>query len=432
MKAGYRQTEVGEIPEDWDSSVIGNYISEISMGPFGSDIKVSNFKSQGVPVLSGENLRSHRLEDGFKNYVTHEKAKSLKKAVASRGDIVVTHRGTLGQIAFIPNNSEYEKYVISQSQFRVKFDENINPSWAALYFLSRRGSNALLEAKGHTGVPAIAQATTTFRKLFIPLPSRNEQDRIVALLTDADALIVSQERLIEKKRAIKTATMQHLLTGKKRLPGFGVDKGTKQSQLGEIPEDWEITTIGKFTRWLSGGTPRRDRPDFWSGEIPWISASTLKTIEISSSDQMITKEAVAAGSKMAPVNSTLLLVRGSALHNEIRAGLVTAPVAFNQDVKALVPLNGLHPKFLTYYILAKAEDLLKLVSSAGNTAGVLDTNIVKGFHFLKPPEEEQDAIVKVLTDFDLELSHLQSRLLKARDLKTGMMQELLTGRTRLV
>ena len=99
-------------------------------------------------------------------------------------------------------------------------------------------------------------------------------------------------------------------------------------------KDPELRPIGSVTKWLSGGTPDRSRADFWAGSIPWISAFTLKTSEIYSSDQMITQIAVTAGSKMAPKGSTLLLVRGSALHKEIRAGFVVSPVAFNQDVKA--------------------------------------------------------------------------------------------------
>src|SRR5687767_12720260 len=97
---------------------LSELIDEISMGPFGSDIKVENFVRSGVPVLNGSNLSSFRLvEDGFK-YVTEEKAATFKKAIARKGDVVITHRGTLGQISFIPENSKHDLYVISQSQFR--------------------------------------------------------------------------------------------------------------------------------------------------------------------------------------------------------------------------------------------------------------------------------------------------------------------------
>lgn len=134
---------------------------------------------------------------------------------------------------------------------------------------------------------------------------------------------------------------------------------------------------------------------------------------------------------MAPIDSTLLLVRGSALHNEIRAGLVVSPVAFNQDVKALIPNATVEPKFLAYYILASSTDLLKLVSSAGNSAGVLDTELVQNFKFLKPPLPEQRAIAAALSDVDALLAKLDQLITKKRDLKQAAMQQLLIGQTRL-
>jgi type I restriction enzyme S subunit len=101
-----------------------------------------------------------------------------------------------------------------------------------------------------------------------------------------------------------------------------IKPGYKRTEVGVIPENWEASTVGGNSTWLSGGTPSRDCSDYWSGTIPWISGSTLKSVEISTSDQFLTAGGVSNGSKMAPINSTLLLVRGSALHNEIRAGLV--------------------------------------------------------------------------------------------------------------
>ena len=210
-----------------------------------------------------------------------------------------------------------------------------------------------------------------------------------------------------------------------------VKEGYKQTEVGVIPEDWEASTIGDNTNWLSGGTPPRNNEEFWAGTIPWISGSTLKNAEIYTSDQFLTEEGVFVGSKMAPLKSTLLLVRGSALHNEIRAGLVVKPVCFNQDVKALIPDLGLEPKFLTFYILGMTNELLKLVSTAGNSAGVLDTGLVQNFPLLKPELKEQKAIAQALSDTDLLIASLEKLIAKKRDIKTATMQQLLTGKKRL-
>jgi type I restriction enzyme S subunit len=212
--------------------------------------------------------------------------------------------------------------------------------------------------------------------------------------------------------------MQELLTGKRRLPGFS--------------GEWEETTLGELATFLSGGTPSRNNDGFWTGDIPWISASSLRCFEIWRSDSNVTKEAVVSGSKIAPVGSSLLLVRGSALHKEILCGLVIKPVCFNQDVKALVPYSQVVPRFLTMLIRGMADAMLKLVSSAGNTAGVLDTKLLKAFAIRLPTPNEQTAIATVLSDMDTEIGSLESKLAKAREIKQGMMQELLTGKIRLV
>ena len=189
--------------------------------------------------------------------------------------------------------------------------------------------------------------------------------------------------------------------------------------------------VGEVTTWLSGGTPNRSRPDYWNGWIPWISASTLKTAEIRDSDQHISPEAVSTGSKMAPVNSTLLLVRGSALHKEIRAGLVIQPLAFNQDVKALIPNAAIVPKYLTHALRGSETELLKLVTSAGNTAGVLDTKVVQAFEIFIPPRSEQSRIVSAIDDVDRKILLLERLISKKEAIKQGIMQQLLSGRTRL-
>ena len=230
----------------------------------------------------------------------------------------------------------------------------------------------------------------------------------------------------KKTMVVNEASAEYSLSSMDLCP-----HGYKQTEAGVIPEDWDVSTIGSNTIWLSGGTPNRSIAEFWRGTIPWISGSTLKSSEIFTSDQFLTKEAVAAGSKMAPLNSTLLLVRGSALHSEIRAGLVVVPVSFNQDVKALIPNRSVEPKYLTFYILGWNDELLSLVSSAGNSAGVLDTALVQNFKFLKPPMEEQKSIAKALSDVDELIDSLEKLIAKKRDIKTATMQQLLTGKKRL-
>ena len=161
---------------------IRDLIDEISMGPFGSNIKVECFVDEGIPVLNGSNLTGVALNENSFRYVTNEKADSLGKANAHRKDIVITHRGTLGQIVFIPTNSKFDRYIISQSQFRVKCNKKILPEYMVYYFHTREGQHKLLSNASQVGVPALARASSTFQKLTIDVPSVEDQKKIVSIL----------------------------------------------------------------------------------------------------------------------------------------------------------------------------------------------------------------------------------------------------------
>ena len=185
---------------------ISELIDEISMGPFGSNIKVECFVDKGIPVLNGSNLEGYELKEDSFRYVTEEKAVSLNKANAYRGDIVITHRGTLGQIVFIPQISKYDRYVISQSQFRVRCNHMILPEYMVYYFHTRLGKYKLLSNASQVGVPALARPSTTFQKIEIEIPDIPSQKRIIAILqTIHDKIAINtkiNENLAQQAQAI--------------------------------------------------------------------------------------------------------------------------------------------------------------------------------------------------------------------------------------
>ena len=185
---------------------ISELIDEISMGPFGSNIKVECFVDKGIPVLNGSNLEGYELKEDSFRYVTEEKAVSLNKANAYRGDIVITHRGTLGQIVFIPQTSKYDRYVISQSQFRVRCNHMILPEYMVYYFHTRLGKYKLLSNASQVGVPALARPSTTFQKIEIEIPDIPSQKRIIAILqTIHDKIAINtkiNENLAQQAQAI--------------------------------------------------------------------------------------------------------------------------------------------------------------------------------------------------------------------------------------
>ena len=174
---------------------VADLIDEIAMGPFGSNIKVSCFVDSGVPVLNGSNLEGFSLSEKTFRFVTKEKADSLNKANAHRGDIVITHRGTLGQIAFIPQDSRYDRYVISQSQFRVRCDDKVLPEYLVYYFHTPIGQHKLLSNASQVGVPALARPSSTFQQIEVELPELSIQKRVVEIITTIQKKIENNQEL---------------------------------------------------------------------------------------------------------------------------------------------------------------------------------------------------------------------------------------------
>lgn len=174
---------------------IADLIDEIAMGPFGSNIKVSCFVDSGVPVLNGSNLEGFSLSEKTFRYVTREKADSLNKANAHRGDIVITHRGTLGQIVFIPQDSKYDRYVTSQSQFRVRCNDKVLPEYLVYYFHTPIGQHKLLSNASQVGVPALARPSSTFQQIEVVLPELSIQKRVVEIISTIQKKIVNNQEL---------------------------------------------------------------------------------------------------------------------------------------------------------------------------------------------------------------------------------------------
>ncbi len=163
---------------------------------------------------------------------------------------------------------------------------------------------------------------------------------------------------------------------------------------------WGETTLGEITVWMSGGTPTKNEPAYWGGEIPWISASSLKTTRIKDSALKITEAGLQNGSRFADSDTILLLVRGSELHKRIPIGITLRPVAFNQDVKALRAKEGLLPVYLLYWFLGNELSLLAKVEQTGIGAGKLDTDVMKNLKISLPSISEQSSIASILGALD--------------------------------
>lgn len=164
--AKFEETALGWVPKGWDIVKTEDIAIKIGMGPFGSNIKASQFVRSGIPIINGQQLKGFILEDNFINYITDEHANIIKNSLVYEHDIVLTHRGTLGQVSLIPKIKENEKFVISQSQFYLRVDRKKCSPFYMIHFLkSRIGQEALLSNASQVGVPSIARPSTHLKKI---------------------------------------------------------------------------------------------------------------------------------------------------------------------------------------------------------------------------------------------------------------------------
>jgi type I restriction enzyme S subunit len=262
---------------------------------------------------------------------------------------------------------------------------------------------------------------TIIKSILVPLPEQAEQRAIAAALSDVDALIAALDRLIAKKRDIKQATMQELLTGKRRLPHF--NGKWKNCLLGEVIEDC-----------TSGATPHRSHPDYYKGKVKWITSGELNYNRIFDTIEHISEEAAQKTNlKMHPVGTFLMAITGlEAAGTRGACGIVGSPATTNQSCMAIYPTSELKTEYLFHYYVFSGN-ALALRYCQGTKQQSYTAKLVRLLPIELPPTvEEQVAIATVLNDMDAEIVALKSRRGKIRDLKQGMMQELLTGRIRLV
>ena len=240
----------------------------IAMGPFGSRIKAENFVSSGVPVLKGGNLHGAYVDDSDCDFLTEEKADELKSSIAFEGDIVITHRGTIGQVSIISEDAKYPRYVVSQSQLKISLDrKKVNPYYVNYYLRSHLGQHQLLSFASQVGVPAIAQASTSVKQIRVPCPPLDIQNKIVEFIRSVDKKIANNtqtnQTLEQMAQAIFKSWFVDFDPVKAKMNGEqpeGMDEATAalfpdklvESELGLIPEGWNIQPLSDVSRVING------------------------------------------------------------------------------------------------------------------------------------------------------------------------------------
>ena len=277
---------------------------------------------------------------------------------------------------------------------------------------------------GRRAIASLAQGSTRYniskRALLqapLPFPLVSEQRAIAAALSDVDALLAGLNRLITKKRYLKWAAMQQLLTGQTRLSGFH--------------GEWEVKQVREFASCTAGGTPSTLVPEYWGGSIRWMNSGELHLKQVRNVRGRITKHgSLNSSAKVLPIGCVLVGLAGQGkTRGTVAMNLV--PLCTNQSIAAILPNSTFVSEYL-YHNLNSRYDELRSLSSGGAGRGGLNLTLIESMAIPIPSVSEQRAIATVLSDIDAEIAALEARRNKTRNLKQAMMQELLTGKTRLV
>ena len=260
----------------WNKTKLEEVSNKIAMGPFGSNIKVSTFVNEGVPIISGAHLHGNRVIDGDNKFITEEHAKKLKNSNVFRGDVIFTHAGNIGQVAYIPENSKYDRYVISQRQFYLRCNKSmLLPEFITLYFHTQNGRNQLLANASQVGVPSIARPSSYLKSLSVPIPSLLEQKKIVSVIELLDDKIEhnrqmnetleNMARIIFKSWFIDFDPVHAKAGGNSPAHMDDETAALFPNSFGDdgLPAGWNNKTLGDVCKIISGKRPpiKKSTPD---------------------------------------------------------------------------------------------------------------------------------------------------------------------------
>jgi type I restriction enzyme S subunit len=399
MKPGYKQTEVGVIPEEWLDCSVGELIaSGVLEKPLDGNHgnihpKSSDFVDYGIPFVMANNVQDGQVDLDNCAFIRKEQADSLQKGFARTGDVLLTHKATIGNTAIVGEIPfDYIMLTPQVTYYRVSDVDRLSNLYLR-YFFDSSGFQLVMKALAGGGTRSYIGITAQHQLPVVYPPTLPEQRAIAAALSDVDALLAALDRLLAKKRDLKQAAMQQLLTGQTRLPGF----------TGE----WEVKRLGEMLRICHGRSQKE--VETRDGEVPIL----------------------ATGGRIGWAHRSLY-DKPSVLIG--RKGTIDRPQFMSEpfwSVDTLFYSEIMDPndaKFLFYRFCL--VDWQQYNEASGVPS--LNARTIEAIEIMCPDGPEQTAIAAVLSDMDAELAALEQRREKTRALKQGMMQELLTGRTRLV
>jgi type I restriction enzyme S subunit len=410
----------GELPEGWDSTTIGAAFDvrqgkSLSAGrqtgltnkPF---LRTSN-------VLWGKLMLDHLDRMDFTS-------KECEALALQPGDLLVCEGGDIGRTAIW--NGELEDCFFQNHLHRLrKRVDDIEPSFVMYWMQAAIKLWNRYEGHGNsTTIPNLSRSRLLeFEFAKPPLPEQRAIARVLSKLQEA---VEVQDKIIATLKELKAATLAKLF--REGLRG----EPLKETEIGEIPESWEVVRLSQVADFASGGTPSKANAHWWSGSIPWASPKDMKVSWLTDTQDHISEEAAKRGSRIVPAGSIFIVVRGMILARDVPVAMTVIPMAFNQDMRAILPKKSADPGFLLYAIASRKSSLTEEISNSSHGTRRMSASAVESLKVPFPEDvEEQKTVGRALRSLEeRELAAVATRSTLEKAF-SSMLHLLMTGEVRI-
>jgi type I restriction enzyme S subunit len=394
----------------------------------------------GALVFRSPNIRSGRLDLSTRSFTTEDGYKErVRRAEPTPGDLIITREAPMGEVAMIPRGI---RGCLGQRMVLLRPNPRVIDARFMLYALLSPSVQDEIRTHEGTGSTVSNLRIPALKGLELPLPPLKTQVAIACLLGALDDKIELNSRMDRTLENLASSLFKSWFVDfdpveakRDRRKLVGVPHGAEalfpmhfdDTEARPIPKGWQLTRLADCGRWLSGGTPSKQEPKYWGGDIPWISAKSLHTFFLEDSEDRVTPAGAANGTRLVPKGSVLFLVRGMSLADEFRFGIAARELAFNQDAKAIIPRDDINGILLSLFLRHETDTVLGLVDEASHGTKRLQTELVEDLKLALPPAALRSALTAPLTALaDRQLGNQrESRTLRV--LRDTLLGPLLTG-----
>ena len=410
------------IPTSWRTERLGS-LSQVKGGrrlPKGEKLVTG---PTPFPYIRVRDFKGFSVNPSDIQYLTQDIQKDISRYIIRKEDIFISIAGTIGRVGIIPAELDGANLTENAARIVLGDDGILERDFLKYCLASPQIQSDIASRRSKNAQPKLALAQ--IRNLEIPLPPLPEQKKIAHILSTVQRAIEAQERIIGTTTELKKALMQKLFTEGMR------GERQKETEIGAVPESWEVVPLSDVCKFQSGGTPSKQKPEYWEGTIPWVSPKDMKRPRLDDVVDHISQEGLESGSKLAPAGSVFVVVRGMILAKDVPVALAEVPMAINQDMRAIIPGPRLLSDFLLYALSAFKRSLFIKVGRSAHGTMTLMSSEISDFKIPLSDLNAQREIAATIQNLETKQKAHERKHVQLKDLFRTLLHELMTAKTRV-